>query len=488
MARVVVIGAGIAGHTAALNLKRLLGKNHEVIVVSPNSNYQWVPSNVWVGTGHMTADQVKFPLSIPYKKMKIDFKQAFARTIHPDGDRDSDTPYVMIEYVGSGEVEKVEYDFLVNATGPKLDFEATPGLGPDAGTTVSVCNYTHATEAWEKLSEVIEKMKNGQKQKLVIGMGHGGATCQGAALEYALNVAALIRDKGLSEMAEISYLTNEYMVGDLGMGGAYVKSNGYVAHTKEVVASLLTEHGIKWYTKNAVYKVEPGKIYYEHIDGSEHVMEYDFAMLIPKFSGVGIKGIDKDGNEITDGSLFKPNGLMTVDADYESAKKPYHEWSGDDWPERLQNPTWKNIFAAGIAFAPPHPISKPFTTASGRPITPAPPRTGMPSAIMGAGVAKNIADIILNNKPLDGDLKVNVSMAKFASICVVSMGYGFRGMAGTMSVYPTIPDYKKYPDFGRDINYTMGEPGIAGHWFKWLMHYAFMYKAKANPGWALIPD
>ena len=488
MARVVVIGAGIAGHTAALNLKKLLGKNHEVIVVSPNSNYQWVPSNVWVGTGHMTADQVKFPLSIPYKKMKVDFRQAFARTIHPEGDKESDKPYVMIEYVGSGEVEKIEYDFLVNATGPKLDFAATPGMGPEEGTTVSICNYDHATEAWEKLSASIKKMQAGEKQKIVIGLGHGAATCQGAALEYTLNIASLIDSKGLSEMAEIIYLTNEYMAGDLGMGGAYVKSNGYVAHTRQVVESLFTEHGVKWYVKNSVYKVEPGKIYYEHIDGTEHVMEYDFAMLIPAFAGVGIKGIDKDGNEITDGRLFKPNGLMTVDADYESAKKPYHEWNGDDWPTRLQNPTWKNIFAAGIAFAPPHPISKPFTTASGRILTPAPPRTGMPSAIMGAGVAKNIADIILNNKPLDGDLKVNVSMAKFASICVVSMGYGFRGMAGTMSVYPTIPDYKKYPDFGRDINYTMGEPGIAGHWFKWLMHYAFIYKAKANFGWALIPD
>ena len=69
MARVVIIGAGISGHTAALNLKNLLGKNHEVVVIYPNSQYQWVPSNVWVGTGHMTADQVKFPLSIP----KIEF-------------------------------------------------------------------------------------------------------------------------------------------------------------------------------------------------------------------------------------------------------------------------------------------------------------------------------------------------------------------------------------------------------------------------------
>ncbi|AZV47198.1 sulfide:quinone reductase [Nautilia sp. PV-1] len=485
MAKVVILGAGISGHTAALNLKKLLGKKHDIIVVSPNSHYQWVPSNVWVGTGHMKADQVKFPLEIPYKKMGIIFKQAFARTIHPDGDTKSDIPFVMIEYI-DGKKEKIEYDYLINATGPKLNFEATPGLGPDTGNTVSICSYTHATEAWKKLQKTIDKMKKGQKQKIVIGLGHGGATCQGAAIEYTLNVASLIKEMGLQQYADIKYLSNEYMAGDLGMGGAYVRNNGYVAHTKNIIESLFTELGIKWYMRNSVYKVESGKIYYEHIDGSEHIMEYDFAMLIPAFAGVGIKGIDKNGNEITNGSLFKSNGLMTVDADYESTNKPYHEWGGEDWPKKLQNPTWKNIFAIGIAFAPPHPISKPMKTKSGRPLTPAPPRTGMPSAVMGNAVAHNIAATI----KAGGEYKFprSASMAEFASICVVSIGYGFRGMAGTMSVYPTIPDYKKYPDFGRDLTYTLGEPGIAGHWFKYLMHHLFLYKAKANPGWWLIPD
>ena len=36
MSRVIVLGAGVAGHTAALTLRRKLGKEHDVIVVSPN--------------------------------------------------------------------------------------------------------------------------------------------------------------------------------------------------------------------------------------------------------------------------------------------------------------------------------------------------------------------------------------------------------------------------------------------------------------------
>lgn len=35
MAKVVILGAGIAGHTAASHLRRKLDKSHEVVVVSP---------------------------------------------------------------------------------------------------------------------------------------------------------------------------------------------------------------------------------------------------------------------------------------------------------------------------------------------------------------------------------------------------------------------------------------------------------------------
>ena len=59
MAKVVVLGAGISGHTSAAFLKKKLGKKHEVVVVSPNSYYQWVPSNIWVGIGQMSIDQVR---------------------------------------------------------------------------------------------------------------------------------------------------------------------------------------------------------------------------------------------------------------------------------------------------------------------------------------------------------------------------------------------------------------------------------------------
>ena len=229
MARIIILGAGVAGHTAALHAKRMLGNENEIIVISPNSKYNWIPSNIWVGVGRMSAEQVTFPLKPVYEKKGIIFHQAFAQEIHPEGDSKTRSGYVQVTYTDpshNAEVAKIEYDFLVNATGPKLNFSATPGLGPD-GHTVSVCTYDHAEQAAKALANVISVMKSGKRQAIVVGVGHGTCTCEGAAFEYAFNVEHEVRSAGVRDLAEITYITNEYELGDFGVGGLIFSQQGF---------------------------------------------------------------------------------------------------------------------------------------------------------------------------------------------------------------------------------------------------------------------
>lgn len=485
MAKIVVLGAGISGHTAASFLKKMLGKKHEVIVVSPNSYYQWVPSNIWVGVGRMTVDQVRFKLEKVYKKWHIDYKQAKAISVNPEGSGSSSMPFVTVEYVADdkkGTREDIQYDYLVNATGPKLNFEATPGLGPGKNS-VSVCSYDHAAHAWEELQKVIEKMKAGEKQNLLIGTGHPTATCQGAAFEYALNIAFELKRKKLGHMANITWITNEYEVGDFGMGGAFIKRGGYITPTKVFTESVLTENNIKWIKRAGVTQVDAGLAHYETLDGDKKTIGFDFAMLIPAFKGQDIKAFDKSGEDITS-KLFAPNGFMKVDADY--TPKPFEEWSINDWPQTYQNPSYSNIYATGIAFAPPHGISKPMVSPSGMSITPAPPRTGMPSGVIGKIVAQNIAGFIRHGA---GEHKHKANMGRMGAACIVSAGFGLtKGLGATMTVSPIVPDWEKYPEWGRDIDATVGEVGLAGHWIKLFLHYMFIHKAKGYPFWWLLPE
>jgi len=205
-------------------------------------------------------------------------------------------------------------------------------------------------------------------------------------------------------------------------------------------------------------------------------------MLIPPFSGVGLKAYDRTGEDIT-AKIFAPSGFMRVDADY--TPRPYAEWSPKDWPRTYQNPSYGNLFVIGIAFAPPHLISKPMQSANGTPINPAPPRTGMPSAAMAIAVANSVADMIAGEKAPTH----HASMAQMGAACIASTGAGlFSGSAASMTVYPIIPDYETYPEYGRNMELTFGEIGLAGHWMKFILHHAFIYQAQMKPGWRLLPD
>lgn len=484
MARVVILGAGISGHTAALHLRRLLGKQHEVVVVSPNSKWNWIPSNIWVGVGKMTAEQVTFPLAPVYRRKGIAFRQAKAVALHPEGVGAETRPGVDIVYTApdrAGEEERLGYDYLINATGPRLTFEATPGLGPD-GNSLSVCTAGHAAQAATAFEKVVERLRAGERQTLVIGVGHGTCTCEGAAFEYTFNVEHELRTRGVRELADVIYLSNEYELGDFGVGGMVFEQQGFVTSSQTWTESLFRERNVQAILRAHVERVEAGKIFYETLDGEHSSLAFDFAMLLPPFRGHPIKAYDRTGQDIT-GEVFAPSGFMKVDADY--TPKPFEQWQAEDWPKTYQSARYANLFGIGIAFAPPHPISTPRTSPNGTVIAPAPPRTGMPSGVMGREVAHSIADMIKGA----GRPTHTASMAAMGAACVASAGTGLRtGSAAAMTMYPVVPDFARFPVHGRDVKSTYGELGLAGHWIKHMLHFLFIYKAKARPGWSLLPE
>jgi sulfide:quinone oxidoreductase len=489
MARLVVLGGGVSGHTAASFASKWLGKKHEVVVVTPNSKWNWIPSNIWVGVGQMEVKDVTFDLAPVYKKAGITYKQAKAIAIHPEGKDSSSKPFVVVESTHSdslGKKEEISYDYIINATGPKLNFGATPGLGEGSQLgehTVSVCTAEHAKHASQELTKIIDKMKAGKKQKILIGTGHGMCTCQGAAFEYIFNVEHEVKKAGVRDMADIKWISNESFLGDFGVGGLHMKTMGYAVSSRIFAESLFTERNVGWIIGAHVNKVEKGKVSYELLDGSMGEENFDFSMLIPPFAGVGLKAYAKDNSDITD-KIFAPNGFLKVDANYGAGA--YENWKASDWPKTYQNPTYKNMFACGIAFAPPHPISKPMSSPNGTPINPTPPRTGMPSGIMGKTVARSICDKILKGEK---SVLKEASMATMGAACVASAGKGiFSGTAAAMTIYPVVPDFEKYGGTGRDTDYTFGEIGLAGHWIKHLLHYMFIWKAKLKAGWTLIPE
>ena len=477
MATIVVIGAGFAGHTAALYLGDELGKSHEITVINKYDYFGYVPSWVWVGVGTMKPEKTVFDLEPVYRKKHINFVHGAATEVHPD------EQFVLAETTPGGELTRIDYDFLVVATGPRLDFESTPGLGPHGGHTYSICTLDHATQARDGYLESVAKMEAGEHQRIVIGTGHPMATCQGAAFEYITNLHKDLERRGIRDKADLLWLSNEPAVGDFGVRGVQVKKDDRVVGSDEFLLALFDEYDIRSEVQRGVLSVDEDTIHWENFEGEYGETPYDFAMLVPRFLGVSMKFVAEDGSDIGD-KVTNPGGLILVDAVY---GLPYDELkvTPEAWPARYQNPTYPNIFAAGIAFAPPGPISVPHTTPNGTQITAVAPRTGMISGIIGRLVAKNLIDMVKR-----GNMPHEERMSHMAAACIASMGDSlWDGSAATIIMYPVVPDPHRYPNgYGRDLFVSEMEMGLAGAWMKRMVQTTFMYKLKAKPGWKVIPE
>jgi sulfide:quinone oxidoreductase len=294
MARTVIMGAGIAGHTAALHLRRMLPKEHEVVVVAPNSKWNWIPSNIWVGVGQMDTKQVTFPLAPIYKRKGIEFHQALATELHGDGSAELPRPHITVKYTSpqrQGETAHLEYDYLINATGPKLNFAATPGLGPD-GNSWSVCTAGHAEQTAKALDESIAETQAGAAADLPDRDGPRHLHMPGCGLRVHVQRRGPAHPKeGVRDRAEVIYITNESSLGDFGMDGMNFGSKDGVGPESDVHRVAVRSAASRRSSPRHVERVEPGAVHYELLDGTKGEQRFDFAMLLPPFRGCGPHGL-----------------------------------------------------------------------------------------------------------------------------------------------------------------------------------------------------
>jgi sulfide:quinone oxidoreductase len=477
MAKVVIIGAGFAGHTAAIYLGNKIGHNHEITMVNKFDYFLYLPSLIWVGIGRMKPEKVRVSLKKIYDRINVRFIHGTASEVHPD------EKYILAININGSDAVRVDYDYLIIATGPRLNWEGTKGLGPTNGYTHSVCWLDSAINSSRAYNEYLDRMRCGERVKIVIGVGHPESTCQGAAFEYLMNIHFDLVSHKLRDKADLFWLSNEPVLGDFGVGGVHFKKRGSINNSEIFIREIFSKYNIEWEVQKGVKEVDENNIYWEDYNGNYGETHYDFAMLIPQFQGVQLKFVDKDENDISK-NITNNAGFVLVDGFYGLPFENLH-YSPEAWPAIYQNPTYRNIFAAGIAFAPPGSISVPHITPNGTIITATPPRTGMVSGIIGRLVAKNIIGLLKENK-----ISYQERMTEMFTACIASTGNSlWSGSAVSVIVYPVVPNYIRFPNTnGRDESITHLEKGVSSAWIKRIIHTTMIYKAHSRFGWQFIPE
>jgi sulfide:quinone oxidoreductase len=358
MAHIVILGAGTGGMPAAYEMKEAVGDQHKVTVINANEYFQFVPSNPWVAVGWRTREDITFPIKPYLEKKKINFIAGMVKKI--------DAAHSTIELEDN---DKVNYDFLIIATGPRLAFEEVEGSGP-AGHTQSICTVSHAEESYKDYQKLLDDPGH-----VVVG-AMPFASCFGPAYEYTFIVDADLRKRKMRDKVPMTYVTSEPYIGHLGLGG--------VGDSKGMLESELRMHHIKWITNAKVTRVEAGKMYVDEMDqngevAKQHELEFKHSMMLPAFKGV-------DAVAEVDG-LCNPRGFVIVD-------------------EHHRNPTYKNIYSAGVCIAIPPIEATPVPTGT--------PKTGYMIESMVTSIVHNIADELNGKEP---SMK-----ATWNALCLADMG------------------------------------------------------------------
>ena len=145
MAHIVIIGASTGGLPAAYEVRDELSREHKVTVISNTDTFHFVPSNPWVAVGWRDRKDITFPLKPYLDKKGVEFIPVGAKKLLPDENT------VLLD---NG--DRVDYDYLIIATGPKLAFDEVEGLGP-MGHTQSICHVNHAEVAYDAWKAFVEE-------------------------------------------------------------------------------------------------------------------------------------------------------------------------------------------------------------------------------------------------------------------------------------------------------------------------------------------
>lgn len=278
--RVVVLGAGFAGLTTALEIKRQLHGDVDVTVVAPDDRFVFTPSLIWMPFGIRHRDDITFSVRPTLHEHDISFVRSATRSLDP-----------VLRSVSFTDGRRIYYDYLVVATGSRSDNDALPGFSEHATTITTLADAERATRAWRRLPR--------EPGDVVVAAAQG-ASCFGAAYEFLFNAAHQLRREGLHRQVRLTYVTSEPYLGHFGVGGL---QNG-----EQLLASMLQTLGIEHRIGRAIDRVDDGAL----VLADGETLPFRFGMVIPPFRGQPFLAGHED--------LVDDNGFVDVRPTYQSDK------------------------------------------------------------------------------------------------------------------------------------------------------------------------
>ena len=242
---VVVLGGGVGGMVAAIELRRQLPAVHRVVLIEKNAKYAFPPSFLWVMTGDRKPEQICRPLATLLRP-GIELVQSEVIRIDPE-----------LRKVRTTEAE-IAYDQLIVALGADLVPDAIPGLAQASHTFFTFDGATH-------LQDALRSFSGGRIALLVSALPY---KCPGAPYEGAMLIADYFRRRGVSREVVVHLFTPETQ--PMPVAGPQLG---------EAVRGMLQAKGIQFHPLLKLTSVEPDAR--ELIFDNGERFQYEMLVAVP---------------------------------------------------------------------------------------------------------------------------------------------------------------------------------------------------------------
>ncbi|MCA1242229.1 NAD(P)/FAD-dependent oxidoreductase [Stappia stellulata] len=254
-ARILILGAGAAGTALANRLSETLD-GARITILDPRMQHYYQPGFTLIAAGLKPADY-SVSATADWLPRTIDWVPEAAAEIDPDARR-------VVTTGGTA----IAYDYLVVATGLKLDFDAIEGMSLDLvgsnGIGAVYAGPEHAARTWEEMDRFTDKGGIALFTRPATEM-----KCAGAPLKYTFLTDDYARKKGTRSKAELVY-------------AAHNDTFFSVPIVDEKVRMLFEDRGVASVRNHVMTAIDPGRkiATFQTPEGSKEI-GYDFTNVIP---------------------------------------------------------------------------------------------------------------------------------------------------------------------------------------------------------------
>ncbi len=250
-ARIVVIGGGVGGTLVANLLARELRADAKVSLVDPTGMHLYQPGFLYVALDQANALWLSRDERTLLKR-DVDLVIDAAERIDP-----------IAQTVRLARGGSLSYDYLVVATGSRLDRDAIPRL-------VQGSHDFYSLDGAQRLREALRAFRGG---RVLVGVAGIPYKCPPAPVEFTLMLDGALRRRGLRERSEITLLSP--------LNRAFT-----VEPASKLVQPIMAKRGIGLSTFFNVESVDPAKRTVSSIEGE--TAEYDLLVLVPPHRGASV--------------------------------------------------------------------------------------------------------------------------------------------------------------------------------------------------------